>query len=57
MRDTKDPIGYPKDLRQSMVQLGWAGMVFPDEFDLVFFLNRARVTSQSATQQRLPTGQ
>jgi alkylation response protein AidB-like acyl-CoA dehydrogenase len=57
MRDTKDPIGYPKDLWQSMVQLGWAGMAIPDEFDLVFFLNRARVTSQSATQQRLPTGQ
>lgn len=32
MRDTKDPIGYPKALWQSMVELGWAGMAIPEAF-------------------------
>jgi alkylation response protein AidB-like acyl-CoA dehydrogenase len=32
IRDTKDPLGYPKELWQSMVELGWAGMAIPEAF-------------------------
>ncbi|TFH74717.1 acyl-CoA dehydrogenase [Gammaproteobacteria bacterium LSUCC0112] len=32
MRDTRDSIGYPKALWQSMVELGWAGMAIPEAF-------------------------
>ena len=32
MRDNKDPLGYPKALWQSMVELGWTGMAIPEEF-------------------------
>lgn len=32
MRDTKDPLGYPKALWQSMVELGWAGMAIPEAY-------------------------
>lgn len=32
IRDTKDPLGYPKQLWQTMVDLGWAGMAIPEAF-------------------------
>ena len=32
MRDSADPQGYPRDLWQSMVALGWAGMAIPEAY-------------------------
>ena len=32
MRDSADPQGYPRDLWQAMVALGWAGMAIPEAY-------------------------
>jgi alkylation response protein AidB-like acyl-CoA dehydrogenase len=32
LRDTKDATGFSTDLWQQMVDLGWAGIVFPEEY-------------------------
>jgi len=32
IRDTKDPLGFSKELWQSMVDLGWAGMTIPETY-------------------------
>ncbi|MDP2283940.1 MAG: acyl-CoA dehydrogenase family protein, partial [Pseudohongiella sp.] len=32
IRDTKDPLGFSKELWQSMVDLGWAGMTIPEAY-------------------------
>jgi alkylation response protein AidB-like acyl-CoA dehydrogenase len=32
LRDSKDPDGFSRDLWQQMAELGWLGIVFPEEF-------------------------
>ncbi|MGM0633155.1 MAG: acyl-CoA dehydrogenase family protein [Pseudomonadota bacterium] len=33
VRDSRDPKGYPEALWQQMVELGWAGMAIPEEYE------------------------
>lgn len=33
VRDSRDPQGYPEELWQQMVELGWAGMAIPEEYE------------------------
>jgi alkylation response protein AidB-like acyl-CoA dehydrogenase len=32
LRDTKDPIGFSRDLWREMANMGWAGIVFPEAY-------------------------
>ncbi|MGD8862324.1 MAG: acyl-CoA dehydrogenase family protein [Myxococcales bacterium] len=32
LRDTKDPTGFSSDVYSQMVELGWAGIVFPEQY-------------------------
>lgn len=32
LRDERDPVGYSKQLWQQMAELGWAGIILPEEF-------------------------
>jgi len=32
LRDTRDPLGYSRELWAKMAELGWAGIVIPEEF-------------------------
>jgi len=32
LRDAQDPIGFSRDLWREMAELGWAGIVFPEEY-------------------------
>jgi alkylation response protein AidB-like acyl-CoA dehydrogenase len=32
LRDARDPVGFSRDLWKEMAQLGWAGIVFPEEY-------------------------
>ena len=32
LRDTRDPVGFSRDLWKEMAELGWAGIVFPEEY-------------------------
>lgn len=32
LRDSKDPVGFSRELWEQMVALGWAGMTIPEEF-------------------------
>ena len=33
LRDSKDPLGYSAELWQQMVELGWTGIILPEEYD------------------------
>ncbi len=33
LRDTKDPLGYSAELWSEMVELGWTGIILPEEYD------------------------
>ncbi len=32
LRDTQDPVGFSRELWKEMAELGWAGIVFPEEY-------------------------
>lgn len=33
LRDEQDPVGYSKDLWQQMIELGWAGITIPEQYE------------------------
>ncbi len=32
LRDTQDPVGFSRELWKEMAELGWVGIVFPEEY-------------------------
>ena len=52
LRDNKDELGFDKRVWQEMVNMGWAGLVFPEAYGCLLYTSPS---PRDATLSRMPS--